>query len=71
VQTKQSQESRNLEYFNADSFQADLRGQEWELLDNNLCVDKMWDTWKTVFVKVLDRHAPIREKRVESKPNVP
>ncbi|CAB3997488.1 RNA-directed DNA polymerase from transposon BS [Paramuricea clavata] len=64
-------EVRNLKYFNAESFQADLRGQEWELLDNNLCVDKMWDTWKALFVKVLDRHAPIREKRVKSKPNVP
>ena len=31
----------------------------------------MWDTWKTLFVQVLDRHAPIREKRVKSKPNVP
>ncbi|CAB4007826.1 Hypothetical predicted protein, partial [Paramuricea clavata] len=31
----------------------------------------MWDTWKSLFVKVLDRHAPIREKRVKSKPNVP
>jgi hypothetical protein len=28
-------EIRNLKYFNAESFQADLRGQEWELLDNN------------------------------------
>ena len=75
IQRKQNShkkvEIRNLKYFNAESFQADLRGQEWELLDNNLCVDKMWDTWKTLFVKVLDRHAPIREKRVKSKPNVP
>jgi hypothetical protein len=75
IQRKQNShkkvEIRNLKYFNAESFQADLRGQEWELLDNNLCVDKMWDTWKTLFVKVLDLHAPIREKRVKSKPNVP
>ena len=59
IQRKQNShkkdEIRNLKYFNAESFQADLRGQEWELLDNNLCVDKMWDTWKTLFVKVLDK----------------
>jgi hypothetical protein len=34
-----------LKSFNAEGFQADLHGHEWELLDNNLCVDKMWDTF--------------------------
>ncbi len=75
IQRKQNShkkvEIRNLKYFNAESFQADLRGQEWELLDSNLCVDEMWNTWKTLFLNILDRHAPIREKRVKSKPNVP
>ncbi len=74
IQRKQNShkkvEIRNLKYFNAESFQADLRGQEWELLDSNLCVDEMWNTWKTLFLNILDRHAPIREKRVKSKPNV-
>ncbi len=64
-------EFRNLKYFNADHFQADLRSQEWELLDNQSGVDKMWDTWKTAFMTVLDEHAAIREKRVKNKPSVP
>ena len=34
-------EFRNLKHFNAENFQADLRSQEWELLDNQSCVDKM------------------------------
>jgi hypothetical protein len=34
-------EFRNLKYFNAENFQASLRSQEWELLDNQSCVDKM------------------------------
>jgi hypothetical protein len=64
-------EFRNLKYFNAENFQADLRSQEWELLDNQSCVDKMWDRWKTLFITVLDKHAPIRKKRVKNKPSVP
>ena len=64
-------EFRNLKYFNADKFQADLRSQEWELLDNQSCVDKMWDTWETLFMTVLDKHASIREKRVKNKSSVP
>ena len=28
-------EFRNLKHFNAENFQADLRSQDWELLDNN------------------------------------
>jgi hypothetical protein len=58
-------EFRNLKYFNAENFQADLRSQEWELLDNQSCVNKMWDIWKTLFMTVLDKHAPIREKSEE------
>ena len=68
IQRKQNShkkdEIRNLKYFNAESFQADLRGQEWELLDNNLCVDKMWHTWKTLFLKVLDKHDPNLGKEI-------
>ena len=49
----------------------DLSNQEWELLDNNLCVDRMWEIWKIIFLSVLDKHAPIREKRVKNIPNIP
>ena len=40
-------EFRNLKHFNVENFQADLRSQEWELLDNQSCVDKMCEIWKT------------------------
>ena len=35
-------EFRNFKYFNANRFQTDLLTQEWELLDNQASVDKMW-----------------------------
>ena len=31
----------------------------------------MWDVWKTLFMSALDKHAPIREKRVKNKPSIP
>jgi hypothetical protein len=31
----------------------------------------MWETWKIIFLSVLDKHAPIREKRVKNIPNIP
>ena len=43
-------EFRNFKYFNANNFQIDLLTQEWELLDNQSSVDKMWDVWKTLFM---------------------
>ena len=39
-------EFRNLKYFNAANFQADFRSQERELLDNQSCVDRMWEFGK-------------------------
>ena len=64
-------EFRNFKYFNVENFLADLLSLEWDSLDNQSCVDKMWDIWKTLFMKVLNKHAPIREKRVKNKPSVP
>ena len=31
----------------------------------------MWELWKTSFLTVLDKHAPIREKKVRNEPSVP
>ena len=54
-------ELRNLKHFNAENYQADLQSQEWELLDSQSCVDKMCtcEIWKTLFIAVLNKHAPI------------
>ena len=31
----------------------------------------MWECWKTLFLQVLDKHAPKRSKRLSKKGNVP
>ena len=43
----------------------------WVELDSKQNVDQMWESWKTLFLKVLDKHAPKRSKRIRKKGNVP
>ena len=62
---------RNFKYFDAGNFQTDLRNQRWEVIGNYPDVDGMWKTWNTLFLNVLDKPAPVREKRVKNKQNVP
>jgi hypothetical protein len=30
----------------------------------------MPETWKTLFLRVLDKHAPVRDRKIKNKPNV-
>ena len=62
---------RNYKHFNGSRFQEDLLNQNWELLDNELCVNRVWTLWKNLFLDVLNKHAPIRTKRIRNKPSVP
>ncbi len=68
IRPKQNNRHKKVEIRN---FLMDLSNQEWELLGNNFCVDRMWEIWKIIFLSVLDKHAPIREKRVKNIPNIP
>ena len=31
----------------------------------------MWEIWKTLFVDVLNKHAPIQSKRIRKRGNIP
>ena len=43
----------------------------WDLCDGDFSVDKKWGIWKSLFLRVLDKHAPIRIKNVRNKSSVP
>ena len=64
-------EFRNFRKFNAESFLNYLYMLPWVELDSKKNVDQMWKSWKTLFLKVLDKHAPKRSKRIRRKGNVP
>ena len=43
----------------------------WTEIDKKENVDKMWECWKSLFVQVLDKHAPLKTKRVRKRGTVP
>ena len=64
-------EIRNFKHFNAENFINDLQDQRWDLCDEDFSVNKKWETWKSLYSRVLDKHTPIRIKNVRNKSNVP
>ena len=64
-------EYRNFKQFKAESFLNDLYILPWSELDNKQNVDEMWECWKSLFIQVLDKHAPLKTKRVRKKGSVP
>ena len=49
-----------------------MQAQPWAQLSfYEADVNAMWSCWKTMFLEVLDSHAPIRSKRVRWRPRLP
>ena len=60
-------EVRPLKNFNEAAFLRDLRMIDWNRVTTHNNPDEMWDLWKHLLVSVIDKHAPLRTKRVKSK----
>ena len=58
---------RNFKTFNRAKFRNDICNENWEFLAPALDPNQMWTEWKTKFLQIVDKHAPIRIKRVRSK----
>lgn len=69
--SQNSVEFRKFRKFNVESFLSDLYMLPWVELDCKQNVDEMWECWKILFLRVLDKHAPKRSKRLRKKGNVP
>ena len=70
IVTKQENtlEIRNMKNFDEGKFIEELLKQHWEYVyffadDPNA----MWEIWKNVFLEVLDKHAPLQQKKIRSK----
>ena len=70
---------RNYAKYDTAKFCEDLRGVNWvdsmnssgTANENVICVDKLWLNFKSAFLKVADRHAPLIQKRVRGVDNCP
>ena len=60
-------EVRPLKNFNEAAFLRDLRMIDWNRVATHNNPDEMWDLWKHLLVSVIDKHAPLRTKRVKNK----
>ena len=55
--------SRQLKPYKPESFREDLATADWESLMEIEDVDLMALEWERVFLKILDQHAPIRQRK--------
>ena len=61
-------EIRNMKNFNENKFILELMQQHWEYI--YYCAEDpnaMWEIWKSIFLEVLDKHAPLQHKKLRSK----
>ena len=63
-------EIRNYKHFNCDKFLEEFWKQPWDLIDHEYDINLRWSLWKTLFLNVLDKHAPIQSKRIRSKRHI-
>lgn len=61
-------ESRNMKHFDPQLFIHDLKQAHWDLLEISDDPNDMVCTWESLFLEVLDIHAPLRKRRVKNKP---
>ena len=48
-----------------------MKNGPWEFVDREHCINTKWACWKKLFLSVLDKHAPVRERRIRQKSSVP
>ena len=59
--------NRNFKNFDADAFNEDLKNLSWHEILSMKDANTMWTKWKTLFLTVLERHAPHKMRRVKHK----
>ena len=58
--------TRNFRNFDNNDFLWDLSGQPWSNLQYCHNIEQMWSLWKSMFITIVDKHAPIKRKRIRS-----
>ena len=57
---------RKFKNFDSASFRSDISRQNWDSVNNYDDSNDMWDVWKSLFFQCVDKHAPLRTKRVRA-----
>ena len=65
--THEIKELRNFKNFNVNNFNADLERTLWVNVNNSGDPNEMWTYWKSKFIAIVDKHAPLKRKRIRNK----
>jgi len=58
---------RSFKKCNNDEMISDLESAPWHTMDTFDCIDDRWNYWKTLFLSIVNKHAPlIRVRRKQS-----
>ena len=59
--------TRSFKHFNQEEFPADVELIQWDDINLFSHPNEMWEFWKNQFLSCIDKHAPIRSKRIGNK----
>ena len=59
--------TRSFKHFNQEEFLADVELIQWDDISLFSHPNEMWEFWKKQFLTCIDKHAPIRSKRIGNK----
>ena len=60
-------EMRQFKNFQKDVFLNDLEQMPWRDVSSHSDPNDMWQEWKNLFVSCMDKHAPLKSKRIRNK----
>ena len=58
---------RNIQTFNVNTFRNDFDNLPWDNVKKLGDVNDQWQLWKNMFLSVVDKHAPLKRKRIRIK----
>lgn len=58
---------RKFSNFNREHFRNEVASQDWEQMYNTTNPNEMWCHWKSVFLSIVEKHAPLRTRRVRAR----
>ena len=57
---------RDFKHFDSDSFRNDISSLSWDCINDMSDPNAMWSEWKSLFLSVCNKHAPIRTRRTRA-----
>ena len=57
---------RSFKHFEESNFLHELNQVPWEVVENFDDVNEMLSVWNTIFLEIVNKHAPLKQPRVNS-----